>query len=32
MVQQNLKAAIYTRVSTQEQKRVGFSLEGQKRH
>ncbi|MGY4798123.1 recombinase family protein [Lysinibacillus fusiformis] len=30
MVQQNLKAAIYTRVSTQEQKRVGFSLEGQK--
>ncbi|PYF07894.1 recombinase family protein [Ureibacillus chungkukjangi] len=30
MTKGNLKAAIYTRVSTEEQKRVGFSLEGQK--
>ena len=30
MEQKTLKAAIYTRVSTEEQKRGGFSLDGQK--
>lgn len=30
MKQKVLKAAIYTRVSTEEQKRIGFSLQGQK--